>query len=162
MSEHDDFLLENLTIPDTLPVLSRGNHRPGSATPCVMEAASWLAKEPWSDHPRSVHPAIAGVARLVNDHVSDEDRQQLWSLVLSSLDTARPLHPILNFRLRRFALHAAARESHPGRELWERVLDRFSELSGCDLHTVSAAKAAALRARLDAPFAGDRKPRSVS
>ncbi len=43
-----------------------------------MEAASWLAGEPWTDHPRSVHPVIAGVARAADDSVSDAERTGLW------------------------------------------------------------------------------------
>ena len=151
----DNSSLESVAVPDTLPVLSLGHHEPGSATPCVMEAASWLAGEPWSDHPRSVHPAIAGVARLVNDSVGDTERQSLWPLVLASLDTARPRHLILNWRLKRFA-HRTAESVDPSPELWRRVLNRFGELTGCDLRLVSASKAETLQVLL-APLAIDRR-----
>ena len=46
-----------------------------------MELASYLAGEPWSDHPRCTHPLVAVVARLVNDHMSDGQRQRLSPLI---------------------------------------------------------------------------------
>lgn len=48
-----------------------------------MEYASLLAGERWSDHPRCTHPLLAGVARVVNDHVSDTARAGLVRLVPS-------------------------------------------------------------------------------
>jgi hypothetical protein len=48
-----------------------------------MEYASFLAGERWSDHPRCTHPLLAGVARDVNDHVSDEGRSLLIPLIPS-------------------------------------------------------------------------------
>ena len=46
-----------------------------------MEYASFLAGERWSDHPRCTHPLLAGVARSVNDHTSDEFRSRLIELI---------------------------------------------------------------------------------
>jgi hypothetical protein len=46
-----------------------------------MEIASLLAGERWSDAPRCTHPLLAAVARLVNDEVGDETRQELLQLV---------------------------------------------------------------------------------
>jgi hypothetical protein len=48
-----------------------------------MEYASFLAGERWSDHPRCTHPLLSGVARDVNDHVSDEGRSRLIPLIPS-------------------------------------------------------------------------------
>jgi hypothetical protein len=48
-----------------------------------MEFASFLAGERWSDHPRCTHPLLAGLARAVNDHTSDEGRQALLGLIPS-------------------------------------------------------------------------------
>lgn len=53
-----------------------------------MELASLLAREPWSDHPASVHPVLAAVARAVNDWVSDEARNGLAALVPQMISTA--------------------------------------------------------------------------
>jgi hypothetical protein len=48
-----------------------------------MEYVSFLAGERWSDHPRCTHPLLAGVARDVNDHVSDAGRSLLIPLIPS-------------------------------------------------------------------------------
>ena len=46
-----------------------------------MEYASWLAGERWSDHPPCTHPLLAGVARLINDHISDSARSRLVGMI---------------------------------------------------------------------------------
>jgi hypothetical protein len=62
-----------------------------------MEFASYLAGERWTDHPRCTHPLVAVVARLVNDHSSDEGRQRLAPLVPSviGLTAADPRADVL-------------------------------------------------------------------
>ena len=64
-------------IPDGLPVLSRGKHRSPRSGACFMEMASVLAGEKWSDQPHCTHPLLAGLARLVNDSISDTGRRGL-------------------------------------------------------------------------------------
>jgi hypothetical protein len=59
------------TTPDLLPVLSRGRHRTPRRGACFMEYASYLAGEKWSDHPSCTDPALASLARMVNDCTSD-------------------------------------------------------------------------------------------
>jgi hypothetical protein len=68
-------------VPDVLPVLSRGKHRSPRKGACFMEMASVLADEPWSDHPACTHPLLAQLARLVNDHTSDDHRSELAVLI---------------------------------------------------------------------------------
>lgn len=46
-----------------------------------MEFASFLAGERWSDHPSCTHPVLAQLAREVNDHLRDGDRQRLVPLI---------------------------------------------------------------------------------
>ncbi len=70
-------------IPAGIPVLSRGRHRTPRRGACFMEFASVLAGERWSDHPSCTHPLLAHLARLVNDHTSDDGRQKLAPLVPS-------------------------------------------------------------------------------
>jgi hypothetical protein len=48
-----------------------------------MEFASYLAGEPWSDHPDCTHPALATLARDVNDYTSDDGRHRLVPLIPS-------------------------------------------------------------------------------
>ncbi|NUR09219.1 MAG: hypothetical protein HOQ45_19725 [Nocardioidaceae bacterium] len=64
-----------------MPVLSRGKHRNPKKGACFMELASFLAGEPWSDHPSCTHPLLASLARDVNDHVGDYARTRLAPLI---------------------------------------------------------------------------------
>jgi hypothetical protein len=58
--------------------LSKGKHASPSEGACVMELASMLAGEPFSDRPASVCPVIAGFMRAYNDRVDDDRRQDLY------------------------------------------------------------------------------------
>jgi hypothetical protein len=69
------------STPDSMPVLSRGKHRSPKKGACFMELASFLAGEPWSDHPRCTHSLLAALARDVNDHVDDYARGRLASSI---------------------------------------------------------------------------------
>jgi hypothetical protein len=69
--------------PVLMPVLSAGKHRSPRRGACFMEFASWLAGESWSDHPDCTHPAVAALARLVNDCTTDRGRAQLVELIPS-------------------------------------------------------------------------------
>lgn len=71
------------TLPDGMPVLSRGKHRTPKRGACFMELASVLAGEPWSDHPACTHPLLAQLARHVNDLTTDDGRRLLPPLVPS-------------------------------------------------------------------------------
>lgn len=70
-------------VPDLVPQLARGKHRSPRKGACFMELASYLAGERWSDRPSCTHPLLAALARLVNDHTSDEGRDALGPLVPS-------------------------------------------------------------------------------
>ncbi|HEY9497645.1 MAG TPA: hypothetical protein VIQ78_01315 [Terrimesophilobacter sp.] len=69
--------------PVLLPVLSAGRHRNPRKGACFMEFASYLAGERWSDHPECTHPALAFLARMVNDCTSDRERSRLAELIPS-------------------------------------------------------------------------------
>lgn len=58
--------------------LSRGMHRSAQEGACVMELASMLAGEPFSDRPRSVCPVIGAFLRIYNDRLDDDRRQDLY------------------------------------------------------------------------------------
>ena len=66
-----------------MPVLSVGRHRSPKRGACFMEYASHLAGERWSDHPSCTHPAVAALARAVNDCSSDDSRGLLVPLIPS-------------------------------------------------------------------------------
>ena len=70
-------------VPDVVPQLSRGKHRSPRKGACFMELASFLAGERWSDRPSCTHPLLAALARLVNDHTTDDGRDALGPLVPS-------------------------------------------------------------------------------
>jgi hypothetical protein len=53
-----------------------------------MEAVSRAAGEPWSDAPRCSHPLLGHLARLVNDALSDDARQQLLGYVPVLVDAS--------------------------------------------------------------------------
>ena len=64
-----------------MPILSAGRHRNPRRGACFMEFASYLAGERWSDHPSCTHPALAALARDVNDLTTNEARQRLVPLI---------------------------------------------------------------------------------
>jgi hypothetical protein len=72
-------------VPELIPELSRGKHRSPRKGACFMEMVSYLAGEPWSDHPACTHPLLAALARLVNDHTSDAGRRNLIELAPSMI-----------------------------------------------------------------------------
>jgi hypothetical protein len=60
--------------------LSAGRHRNAGAGACVMELASMLAHEPFSDRPETASAVIAAFLRTYNDGLDDELRQDLYPL----------------------------------------------------------------------------------
>jgi hypothetical protein len=77
----EEVAMKSSSVPDGVPVLSRGKHRSPKRGACFMEFASYLAGERWSDHPPCTHALLAQLARQVNDSLSDGDRQQLVPLI---------------------------------------------------------------------------------
>lgn len=90
-------------VPELIPQLSRGKHRSPRQGACFMELASYLAGERWSDHPACTHPLLATLARLVNDHTSDDGRGDLARLAASVVGLTSD-DPHVNVRI---ALRAA-------------------------------------------------------
>jgi hypothetical protein len=58
--------------------LSKGKHASPEDGACVMELASMLAGEAFSDHPASVCPVIGAFLRAYNDWIDDDWRQDLY------------------------------------------------------------------------------------
>ncbi len=72
--------------------LSKGKHTDPEDGACVMELASMLADEPFTDHPASVCPVIASFLRSYNDSIDADRRQGLYeyaSKVVGSRADAR-------------------------------------------------------------------------
>jgi hypothetical protein len=59
--------------------LGKGKHSSPEDGACVMELASMLAGERFSDHPQSVCPAIGSFLRAYNDSIDDTRRQDLYA-----------------------------------------------------------------------------------
>ncbi|HEX8382423.1 MAG TPA: hypothetical protein VF592_03510 [Sphingomonas sp.] len=53
-----------------------------------MEAAAYIAREPFSDHPACVDKAIAAFLRTWNDALPDEERRMLLPLIPLTVGTA--------------------------------------------------------------------------
>jgi hypothetical protein len=67
--------------------LSKGKHASPEDGACVMELASMLAGEPFSDHPASACPVIGSFLRAYNDSVDDSRRQDLYGLAARIVGT---------------------------------------------------------------------------
>ncbi len=58
--------------------LQSGGHEPNTNQEwCVMEAAAYMAGEPWSDHPQCASKVITAFLMSWNDAMNDVDRQTL-------------------------------------------------------------------------------------
>jgi hypothetical protein len=67
--------------------LARGKHATPASGACVMELASMLSGEEFSDHPTSVCPVIAAFLRAYNDAVDDRRRQDLYRYAAEAVGT---------------------------------------------------------------------------
>jgi hypothetical protein len=79
-------LAQRARSTEFLPLLSRGKHRRPRDGACMMEYASYLAGQRWSDHPACTHPLVGELARQVNDFTSDQSRQALVEFVPDMID----------------------------------------------------------------------------
>jgi hypothetical protein len=67
--------------------LAHGKHRHPGEGVCVMELASMLAGESFSDHPSAVCPVVGAVLRAYNDGIGDERRQDLYRFAALAVGT---------------------------------------------------------------------------
>ena len=70
--------------------LRRGKHASPEKGVCVMELASMLAGEPFSDRPQAVCPVIGAYLRSYNDVVDDDRRQDLYRYASEAIGSAGP------------------------------------------------------------------------
>ena len=68
--------------------LTRGKHSSPQHGVCVMELASMLAGEPFTDQPSSVSRLLAAFLRMYNDTVDDRRRQDLYAYASTAVGTA--------------------------------------------------------------------------
>jgi hypothetical protein len=67
-----------MSVSHQTVTLARGKHSSPRAGACVMELASMLAGEPFSDRPATVCPIVAAFLRAYNDSIDDARRQDLY------------------------------------------------------------------------------------
>jgi hypothetical protein len=67
--------------------LARGRHSSADDGACVMELASMLAGESFTDHPASVCPVIAAFLRVYNDALPDQCRDELLPYASTTVGT---------------------------------------------------------------------------
>src|SRR3954464_13865255 len=93
--------------------LDRGKHAAPEDGACVMELASMLAGESFTDRPQTVCPVVAGFLRGYNDLVDDARRQELYRYAAEVVGTAGDRRTRRRRRrlLRRWARRAAERRS---------------------------------------------------
>jgi hypothetical protein len=95
--------------------LAKGKHTSPQRGVCVMELASMLAGEPFTDHPRSVAPSIGALLRGYNDIVDDVRRQDLYRYAADAIGTAGS---VADERLRGRRLRAWTAEVSAPRGWW--------------------------------------------
>jgi hypothetical protein len=132
---HDDGRLEwTGQAPDRLPMLGRGQHTGHARGACVMEYVSVLAGEVFSDHPRCAHPALAHLARVVNDCIDDNNVRARLALLAPDMIGTRSRDQRVIPTLTLVCLRATARVTRtPGPELGhhiERASARLAQVSG--------------------------------
>jgi hypothetical protein len=102
--------------------LSQGKHRDPDHGACVMELASMLAGEPFSDRPRCVDPVIAGFLRTYNDGIDDRRRQDLYPLAAEVVESRTV--PSIQAERARLCLQWAQRRYGTGRRGVRKLLPR--------------------------------------
>jgi hypothetical protein len=95
--------------------LSKGKHTSPEDGACVMELASMLAGEPFTDHPASVCPVIGSFLRSYNDAIDDRRRQSLYEYASLAVGSRRSQR-VQEARAAR--LSDWAEEMHRSRPTW--------------------------------------------
>jgi hypothetical protein len=128
-----------MTVSHQTIKLGVGSHRSPKDGACVMELASMLADEPFSDHPESVCPVIAGFLRSYNDHVGPGPRQDLYRYAARVVGTRAEA---ATERERARLCLRWARLTWDTPPLRVRILHRLFRCQGPDVDGVYAARAA--------------------
>ncbi|MFR9756905.1 hypothetical protein [Streptomyces sp. TR06-5] len=92
--------------PDGLPAPRPYGHLAPEDGACLMETASVLAAGPFTDSPRGTDPALAALARSINDAVGEPARRRLRPLA-ADLAAARPAGRSYEASMIADVLHAA-------------------------------------------------------
>ena len=80
-----------MSVSHQTVTLARGKHATPANGACVMELASMLSGEDFSDRPASVCPVVAAFLRAYNDAVDDRRRQDLYRYAAVAVGTRAPI-----------------------------------------------------------------------
>jgi hypothetical protein len=117
--------------------LSRGKHRSPDEGACVVELASMLGGEDFSDHPTAVCPVIGALLRAHNDSIDDEHRQDLYAYAAKVVGSRSPgsVQDARAARLSEWDKQVRQRESaQPHLPLRWRALNRLLDLLFVESH----------------------------
>jgi hypothetical protein len=67
--------------------IARGRHKSPADGACVMELASMLAGERFTDKPRCVDPVVSSYLRTLNDLLPPRERQRLYPYAAAAVGT---------------------------------------------------------------------------
>jgi hypothetical protein len=79
-----------MSVSHQTVTLARGKHISPRGGACVMELASMLAGEDFTDRPASVCPVVAAFLRAYNDTIDDRRRQDLYRFAAAAVGTRGP------------------------------------------------------------------------
>jgi len=82
---------DRLALLDKL-VLDHGGHNDFEEGHCATELVSWLADEPFSDHPACLSPVLGAFLRNWNDSLGEDGRQKLKPFLPRTIGTAEDGH----------------------------------------------------------------------
>jgi hypothetical protein len=108
--------------------LCRGKHDSPEQGVCVMELASMLAGEPFTDRPACVDPVIGGFLRAYNDTIDGRRRQDLYAIAARVVGSARGL-ALEQARAARLLAFAEAHRRRPRWQRWRRRAQRPMSLA---------------------------------
>jgi hypothetical protein len=108
--------------------LAKGKHASPAKGVCVMELASMLAGEPFSDHPACACPVISSFLRSYNDSIDDGRRQDLYAYASKVVGSRAPTS-VQRARVERLAEWGL--ELHLHQQRWTRLVvpDRWRVLA---------------------------------
>ena len=139
------------SLPDRLPVLSRGAQAPGSGKVCAEQAVNWLNSgrlilDNETDHPDCVQPVLNSLAIACNDALPGNRRGEMWPLILRQPGTAHPeMEPKLSTDLAIFICHWVV-ENWPVPDIDPVTREALEAASACLAEPSEANSARAARA----------------
>ncbi|MGB8994008.1 MAG: hypothetical protein WCB57_17575 [Pseudonocardiaceae bacterium] len=115
--------------PDGLPMLDRGAHRSPERGACLMEYVSVLAGTRFSDRPQCTHPALAQLARMVNDETIQPAARSRLAMLAPDLIGTRTRDPRIMRMVMACSLRAALAACPQDRDVQQALQRAETQLS---------------------------------